>query len=283
MMKLFAAKDVRIGLLLLFVIVALMFLPGAAIAQEELVAEEMYVLVWPEYLNTDVVVNQVGIFANNSEQIFQGRIDFQLPVGAEPIGLSVMLEDVYSRYYETIVEDDYKIVRYDMLEPLLPGGKLPLMVEYSYPLQAEKNGLRDLEIELGFRYPVAALEVGIQKPFRVTDFSLDPETDVKITDREGFEVYQYEYTDIEAGDALKFAFSYLKEDNLPSIDPEPAQPVHPVGEKEQEGLSSGVIIIIVIAFLLVMVLVLLLSRNMSQNKTKADKKDLSKGKSKTKR
>jgi len=266
-------RNVKISLLLLAImILGLGFFPGSAAAGEEPTAEEMYVLIWPEYLNTDVVVNQVGIFVNDSQQIFQGRIEFQLPAEAEPLGLSVMLEDVYSRYYETIEEDDYKIVRYDMLEPLLPGAKLPLMVEYSYPLQVGKDGLRDMEIELAFRYPVANLEVGIQKPFRVTDFNLSPQTDVKITDREGFDVYQYEFNELSSGDKLKFAFSYQKDDNLPSLDPNPVEPAHPTEPEESGRLSTEVVIIIVVAFFLILALVLLLGRNMSQQKGSQGKK-----------
>lgn len=245
-------------------------------AQDEPVIEEMYVLIWPEYLNTDVVVNQVAVFVNNTERIFQGRIEFLLPKGANPLGLSVMLEDVYSRYYEVVTDENHQIVRYDMLEPLSPGGKLPLMVEYSYPLQV-KGGLRDIEIEISSKYPVGVLGVGVQKPSRVTDFNLNPSTDTKITDREGFDVYQYNYTDVKPNENLKFAFTYSKEDSLPSVDPEPVPNVHSVEEEERQGLSSSTVIIILIAFLLMMALVLLLSRTMSQNKANQSKKGSAKG------
>lgn len=278
--KMFKAKAAKMCLLFLFFTLIFGALSGTAMAQEEPGIEEMYVLIWPEYLNNDVVVNQIAVFANDTEKVFQGRLEFLLPKEANPLGLSIMLEDFHSRYYEVVAEDDYQIIRYDMLEPLPPGGKLPLMVEYSYPLPV-KDGLRDKTIQLIFNYPVGTLGVGVQKPLRVSDFRLNPDTQTKTTDREGFEVYQYEYTNVGPGKTLEFAFSYTKEDNLPSLDPEPTV-AHEVGETK-EGLNSSTVIIIVIAFLLIIALALLLSRTMGQNAANPGKKDTGKGKNKTKK
>jgi hypothetical protein len=224
------------------------FVPAQA-AQEPLTIQEMYFSVWPEYYTPDVMVSQASIFVNQSEEPVGGEIWFQLPKTVEPMTLTEVQEGLLPRYFEVVDKGDHQLVRYELTTPLEPGERLSLLLEYAYP-RFQEAGQRQIPVELISKYPVEKLVVEIKQPLRSTDFSIIPDAETKSIDSEGFDVYQLDYSEVKADQLLEFQISYYKEDNLPSLDPEPATAV--ADEPQRQGMNSTTVGLLVIAFIAVL-------------------------------
>jgi hypothetical protein len=264
-------------LLMLVCLIWLVPAVGVAQAQEPLVIQEMYLSVWPEYYTPDVVVSQGAVFVNQSEEPVGGEIWFQLPKTVEPVNLSELQQGILPRYFEVVDKGDHQLIRYELTAPLEPGERLSLLLEYTYP-RFQEAGRRQIPVEFISKYPVEKLVVEIKQPLRSTDFSIVPGTDSKFIDSEGFDVYQLDFSDVKADRLLEFQISYYKEDNLPSLDPEPATTV--ADEPQRQGMNSTTVGLLVIAFIAVLGITLVFALRSNQtaaspvkgNKTGADKK-----------
>lgn len=220
--------------------------PQAGPAQEAFVVEELHLSIWPEYYTPDVVVSQAFLFVNHSEESVSGEIWFQLPKNVEPTTLIDFKDSIYPRYFEVVDKGDHQLVRYELSSPLEPGDKLSLLLEYRYP-RFQEAGHRNIPVEFISKYPVSQLTVEVTQPLRSTEFSLNPPTDDHSMDSDGFDVYRYSYTDIKAEELLEFSINYYKEDNLPSLDPEPAKV--PGQETESSSISNTTVALIVLVLL----------------------------------
>lgn len=245
-----------VGLLVLAFFVCLALVPGIALAEEPLQIEELYLSVWPEYYTPDVVVSQAASFVNTSSEPVGGEIWFQLPMTVEPVTLAELDNGIAPKYFEVVDKGDHQLVRYEPAAPIEPGGKLSLLLEYRYP-RFQEPGQRVIPVEFVSKYPVNRLDVEIKQPLRSTEFVLSPDYDGKSMDSEGFDVYRYSYAGVQADQKLEFQISYSKEDNLPSLDPEPAAP--PVTEERQGGMNTTTVALLVLAFLAVLGITLVLA------------------------
>lgn len=277
-MELIRQKGKRLWLLLM--LVCFLWLGQAPVAaqaaQEPLAIQEMYLSVWPEYYTPEVVVSQASIFVNRSEEPVGGEIWFQLPKTVEPVGLTEVQEGLLPRYFEVVDKGDHQLVRYELTTPLEPGGRLSLLLDYIYP-RFQEAGRREIPIEFISKYPVEKLNVEIKQPLRSTEFEINPPAQNQSIDSEGFDVYQFDYSNVEADRLLEFQISYFKEDNLPSVDPEPTAAV--VNEPQEQGMSSTTVVLLVIVFvaLLGITLVFALKSNQTAGPTAKGVKAASKG------
>lgn len=250
-------------------------------AQEALIVEELHLSIWPEYYTPDVVVSQASLLVNHSEETVSGEIWFQLPKNVEPTTLIDFKENIYPRYFEVIDKGDHQLVRYELSSPLEPGDQLPLLLEYRYP-RFQEAGHRSIPVEFTSKYPVSQLTVEVKQPLRSTEFSLNPPTEDHSMDSDGFDVYRYTYSGVEAEKLLEFSINYYKEDNLPSLDAEPAEV--PEQEAESSSISNTTVAVIVLILLGIFGVVLFVAmrknptakeagKGRKQNQSKAQKKD----------
>lgn len=257
-------------------------LGAAQAAQEPLTIQEMYLSIWPEYYTPDVVVSQASLFVNQSDEPVGGEIWFQLPKSVKPETLMELQEGLLPLYFEVVDKGDHQLVRYELTTPLEPGEKLSLLLDYSYPGFPEA-GHRQLPVEFVSRYPVEKLTVEIKQPLRSTDFNVIPGTQIKFIDSEGFDVHQSEFSHVKAEQLMEFQISYYKEDNLPSLDPEPAAAV--VNEPQKQGMSStmvGLLVIVIIALLGITLVFALRNNQTNVPPIKGKKAGAGKGTSKAK-
>lgn len=247
--------------------------PQIGQAQEALVVEELHLSIWPEYYTPDVVVSQASLFVNHSEESVSGEIWFQLTKNVEPTTLIDFKDSIYPRYFEVIDKGDHQLVRYELPTPLEPGDKLSLLLEYRYP-RFQEAGHRSIPVEFISKYPVSEFTVEVIQPLRSTEFSLNPPTEDHSMDSNGFDVYRYTYSDLEAEKLIEFSINYYKEDNLPSLDAEPAEV--PEQETKSSSISNTAVALIVLVLLSIfgVVLFIALRNNPSPKETGKGKKHL---------
>lgn len=246
----------RLLCILTFVCLVVTGFAGTGQAREALVVEKLHLAIWPEYYTPDVIVSQAALFVNQGDAPVSGEVWFQLPKNVEPSTLVDVKQGMYPRYFEVVDKGDHQLVKYELPAALAPGEQLSLLLEYRYP-RFQEAGHRSIPVEFVSKYPVAELAVEIKQPLRSTEFNLHPPAEDRFMDSEGFDVHLYRYNDVGAEEPLAFNIEYFKEDNLPSLDPEPAEV--PAEEPDSSSMNTGTVALMVLVLLAAFGLVLFIA------------------------
>lgn len=270
-MKLYLDKRRRLCILaFIFFLVTGLAWPGQA--QATLVVEKLHLSIWPEYYTPDVIASQAVLFVNRGEEPVSGEVWFQLPKSVEATDLIDVKQGMFPRYFEVVDKGDHQLVRYELPQSLAPGEQLPLVLEYRYP-PFQEAGPRNIPVEFVSKYPVEELTVEIKQPLRATEFQLDPPAEEQFMDSEGFDVYRYRYTGLQAEERLAFRINYVKEDNLPSVDPMPAEvPTEEPQESSSLNKATVALLVVILLALFGLVLFIALRNNPSAREVVAGKK-----------
>lgn len=188
-----------------------LLLPAAGYADEQstLSIKSMKISVWPEYDDPRVLVIYEGEFAGDAN--FSKEVKFRIPKGAEinqVCALQKPNDDHLCQLYE--VSQDGESLSYTLPIPTF-------FLEFYYqPLQGQSDKKMDYSFE-SF-YPVDKLQVEVQQPLRTSNFDLSPKAAGMVSDRSGFNYYQYQFDNVAATQPIKLSASYTKADDRPSIE-----------------------------------------------------------------
>ena len=198
--------------LLTFLIASASIADTALSAEDALHVGRMKVTIMPEYDSQSVLVVQEGKFSDRTA--FPQHVKFVIPKGVEKLTDACSLSpggQHFCQLYDITKGEDRNFVKVG-----LPYSDFFIDYQYS-PFKIKENSKRDFSFSVSTFYDIATLEVSIQVPYRVQDFSVIPVPTEKYMKKD-FEYLKYTFTNVNANDEKVFQITYFKEDTRPSVD-----------------------------------------------------------------
>ncbi len=168
------------------------------------------VSIWPEYDDPGVLAIYEGRFKDASS--FPIKTAFLVPKGAiinDACSLSHDGQHFCQLY--TVKETE----EFDEIEVYLPYPNFYL--SYHFSAFSTEQDDRSFSHQIKLNHRVELMEVDIQQPLRSSAFSISPGGG-KLKMSDGSSHFQYEFTDIAAGENRSFDIAYTKQDREPSVD-----------------------------------------------------------------
>jgi len=187
-------------------------LPMVYAGEKNLDIGRMKVTIMPEYESQGVLVTQEGKFMDRTS--FPSYVRFNLPKEVKALTDACSLSPKgqhFCQIYDIKNSGDKKWVNIGLPFP-------DFFVDYKYaPFKVKDNSKREFTYTVECEYDVNTLEVHIQKPYRVEDFSVSPASSEQYEKRD-FEYIKYVFKNVKAGEMKNFTIAYFKSDSQPSVD-----------------------------------------------------------------
>ncbi len=182
-------------------------IPG--LAAEDLKIKRVSIAIWPEYDDPRVLVQYSGEFSGGP---FPQRVQLYVPKGVAINSACAVNPD--GQHTSEVWEmkdtgDGYALVTYNLPIPTFH-------LEFYYdPLE----GTPDKSMTYLFKAPYAieSLQLEVQQPLKAGNFSVTPPTTSIGTDAQGFQYYNYSYSDLERDRVIELKIAYTKSDPNPSV------------------------------------------------------------------
>lgn len=192
--------------------------------------KELTIVIMPEYnLHPDKNVNGPnlligfhGMVVNKSTKPIN-EINIPVPTAEKNFALSLAAspsatdEENIEELKYSINEKDHSIT-IQFKESVQPEATAKFMIEYFYtPIEV-------VEKQKAFEYAYTAIadadlmNVMLFEPYGSESFKATPASDKEATDSMGVKMHLYEYTNVKAGDEKQYSFSYVKEDNVTTVE-----------------------------------------------------------------
>lgn len=172
----------------------------------------MKVTVMPEYESQGVLVTQEGKFIDRT--VFPSYVKFNLPKEVEALTDACSLSPKgqhFCQIYDIESDGGKKWVNIGLPFP-------DFFIDYKYaPFKVKENSKREFTYNINSNYNISTLEVHIQKPYRVEDFSVTPASS-EVYEKRDFEYTKYVFKNVKAGEIKNFTIAYFKSDSQPSVD-----------------------------------------------------------------
>lgn len=172
----------------------------------------MKVTIMPEYESQSVLVTQEGKFIDRT--VFPSYVRFNLPKEVKALTDACSLSPKgqhFCQVYDIVSKGDKSWVDIGLPYP-------DFFVDYKYvPFKIKENSKREFSYSVECEYDIKTLEVHIQKPYRVKDFSVTPASSEHYEKRD-FEYTKYVFKNVKAGEMKNFKIAYYKSDTEPSVD-----------------------------------------------------------------
>ena len=187
-------------------------LPVANAGEKNLDIGRMKVTIMPEYESQGVLVTQEGKFIDRT--VFPSYVRFNLPKEVEALTDACSLSPKgqhFCQVYDIESNEGKKWVNIGLPYP-------DFFVDYKYvPFEVKENSKREFTYSVECEYDVDTLEVHIQKPYRVEDFTVIPAS-AEVYEKRDFEYTKYVFKNVKAGETKNFTIAYFKSDSQPSVD-----------------------------------------------------------------
>jgi hypothetical protein len=185
---------------------------GAAPALSGITVGRMKVTIMPEYDTQQALVILEGKFADKGR--FPAEVRFNLPAGVTKLTDACSLSPEghhFCQLFEIKSQGAGKVV-----DIKLPFSDFFIDYQYS-PFIVAPGVERKFVHQVAPVYDIATLEIHVQKPLRITEFSVSPGWTAKY-EKDGFEYYKYVYEGVKAGQAKDISVAYSKGDTAPSVE-----------------------------------------------------------------
>lgn len=186
--------------------------PTAYAAEKNLDIGRMKITIMPEYESQSVLVTQEGKFFDRTS--FPSHVRFGLPKEVKALTDACSLSPKgqhFCQVYDIKSKGDEKWVDIGLPYP-------DFFIDYKYaPFKVKENSKREFTYTVDSEYNINTLEVHIQKPYRVEDFSITPASS-EVYEKRDFEYTKYVFNNVKAGEVKNFAIAYFKSDSHPSVD-----------------------------------------------------------------
>ena len=196
----------------IFLLVCSFLFPSISCAEDILKIGRMKVTIMPEYDSQSVLVVQEGKFADRT--MFPKHVTFSIPQGVDKLTDACSLSpggQHFCQLYDIAKGDARNFVKIG-----LPYSDFFIDYKYS-PFPIKENSKREFTFSVFTYYDIETLEVDIQRPYRVKDFTITPSSEETYTKKD-FEYTKYTFNDVKAEEEKVFNISYFKEDTRPSVD-----------------------------------------------------------------
>ncbi|MHB0922358.1 MAG: zinc ribbon domain-containing protein [Bellilinea sp.] len=223
-------------LILVFFIIAGLFLARPIQAQSDLVLESMDIGLWPEYDRPDVLVIYRMTLANEVPLPAQMSIRIPREAGA-PYNLAMKDMDglLYNLAYTSEVQGEWLKVTFTT-----PSAELQL--EYYDPQLIKEESAREFEFIWPGDYAVNNMLLAIQQPLTATEMQVFPDFGEGIPGEDGLTYFSQQVGSVNAGTPITIRFSYNKPDDALSFGSQSVQPVQAASTGEAGRVDASTIL-----------------------------------------
>lgn len=271
--------------------------------------EELTIVLMPEYnLHPDKNVTGPNLLTGFHGKIINQSEDeikiVTVPIPAKEKNFTVSLAAIQtSDTEETVKEIKYKLnkdeesITLQFPEAVQPGATLKFMLEYFYtPIKVTKE-----QKEFTYSYTSITdtdlMNLMLFEPLGTENLTATPASQKQATDTMGVKMHLYEYKNVKAGDKKQYSFSYVKADDVTTVEKveqitsEHSDFTEALNEEQDQAkskatdkgaLNAELIVGIALILIITILFVILFMKNRKQRKTKvihsplADKKEIRK-------
>ena len=209
-------------LIAILILLAAIFLPSRAQAQDSIHLSSVSVDIMPEYDQPSVLV--IYHMALASEVALPATLNLHIPVDAQVNAVAIMdpAQDLLNAPYERTVQEDWALLT-------ITANSRQVQVEYYSPLVKNEN-VRHIVYNWAGDYPVDLLEVNFILPLGAQNVIFNP-VPLRIgTGQDGLISYRYQTTQLAIGEAYTLMIDYQRQTDDVSIAGLPVEAVSPPGE-----------------------------------------------------
>lgn len=192
--------------------------------------KELTIVIMPEYnlhpekdvKGPNLLIGLHGTVVNESSKPIS-EIEIPIPVAEKNFVLSLSAspsatnEETIEELKNTINENNHSI-NIQFKEAIQPAGTAKFMIEYFYtPIEVSEK-------QKAFEYTYTAIaetdlmNVMVFEPYGSESFTATPASEKQATDSMSVKMHLYEYTNVKAGDEKKYSFSYVKKDDVTTVE-----------------------------------------------------------------
>ncbi|WP_102345481.1 hypothetical protein [Bacillus sp. Marseille-P3661] len=189
---------------------------------------ETTVVLMPEYNkhpNKDInepnlLIGFHGTLINQTEKLIS-EITIPVPTNIENLAISLVASptenEEVNEIKHTLNEKAEDITLY-FVEPIAPGATKKIMIEYFYTPITAAGGKKSFTYDYKAFADAESMNLILFEPYYTEKFTTVPESDRQATDSMGVKMHLYQYQDIKKGETKHYEFSYIKEDDLTTME-----------------------------------------------------------------
>ncbi|MDQ0257798.1 hypothetical protein J2S74_005260 [Evansella vedderi] len=193
----------------------------------ELPYRELVIQLMPEYVTPNgwkgevpvLLYGQHGMFINESEEVFEGSFTIDVPVNDPTLYLALVgkfndqgqVDDL-----EYTVNEEAGTITWTPAGGVAPGEEYRYVVEYYYS-PFDGDAAREFSFHFQLDRETENMTVLIFEPFGAEDMSLSVDPD-RVTDMFGVPVHGYDFEGLTAGEEFNLQVSYIKDDNISTLE-----------------------------------------------------------------
>ena len=206
--------------------------------------------IWPEYDDPRVLLIVRGELAPGVP--FPTHVTLPVPKEAELIGAGMISE------LGELLLHPHRIIpgsAADTLEITLPAPRFFAELYYD-PFETSGDAKR-FSYTFEAPYPIAQLDVDIQKPYTASEFVTEPPAMAQESEGRDTTYHRFSYRGVAAGQPMTFTVSYVKTDPQPSVPKAASEPpAGPAtqGPQDRMLIYAGILAGVTAAYLLVALL-----------------------------
>lgn len=214
--------------LVFFSLLALLLLPAAAVAQDDVRLSYLQVDLWPEYDHPEMLVIYRAQLAGDVS--LPTDVTFRIPAAAgAPNAVAVRQPDgaLLNAMYD---QQDEGLWTYVTVTATAPE----IQLEYYDPQIEKQASNRSFEFTWSGDYDIESMVIQVQQPVGASGMSIEPDLGEFNPGSDGLQYYIMDVGAPSAGDIVSVKVSYQKENDSLSIDAFQVQPSAPITEGGQD-------------------------------------------------
>jgi len=207
-----------------FLVIIALIIPGAVLAQDELVIDSLQIDLWPEYDRPEMLV--IYRIVMSSDVSFPVELSFRIPAEvAEPNAVAVQDSSgaLLNSPYKRTIQGDWALITVTATMP-------KLQIEYYDPQLSKSGAMRDYDFIWQGDYQIENLFIQIQKPMDAGNLNIIGGEAVISQGADGFEYHTVEIGPLTAGEISNISLSYNKNSDSLSVEGFQVQPSAPISQ-----------------------------------------------------
>lgn len=213
-------------LLVIFTLLAGLLFPTQVHAQSVVGFESLNVSLWPEYdTPTALVIYRIKL---SQQTALPAQVTLRLPATVKKLAV-VAVGDTADSVSDSNITYTFTPGT-DYANITIEASKKCIQIEYYDPALVKNGNQRNYTLEWGGEYSVDTFHLDLRQPLQATGFTSEPALTNTVLDTEGFQLSEYNQTNLQAGQKLTFNMSYKRETDSPSTSFLQVQPSAPLDQ-----------------------------------------------------
>ena len=199
-------------LLVVFLLLVGLLFPFGVHAQSVIGFESLDVSLWPEYdTPTTLVIYRIKLSQQTS---LPAQVTLRLPAVVEKLAV-VAVGDTADSVSDANVNYTFSPGG-EYASVVVNADKKFIQIEYYDPSLVKNGTGRDYAFEWGGGYAVTTFHLDVRQPLQSSNVVIEPAMANTYVDAEGFQVSEYNQSNVQSGQKLALKISYQRDTDSPS-------------------------------------------------------------------